>query len=561
MSCPSSRSNRRKKPTPTKAMKQKQYDYVWQEVNGNPNLYCWVPKSQKDLVKSGRLDPANVNIQDIPAIKVPKDFGKRIEQLVGKLEDERKKRSRQILRGDHTDQDVVSHDVRDKYKIVKQFLQNTGRVIYGGAAINYYLPKEAKIYSAKTNPDFDFFSPDPWNDAIDLADRFYQAGYRYVEARGGIHKGTYKVFVNLWPVADITHMPLEEYNRLPTTKIQGMRVVGVTKLMEAFYKEFSEPFGNASRWPKVAEREKLLTKWKNPLDKKYKCSADLFAGGITQINSTVAALLEASYMFVKRKNMLISGTAACNMFLEAGGASQRVLLTHYALLSERADDDIRELFTELIRIYDQLEIITSDYPARDVNRASHTIVAIIDGWQHPICEFVQLSACTPYVRLFGRKVVSIDYLKYELYHDSVFRLEEQDRRDSLCKLQYLTKIQHRYYKKRGISELDSSPFQRFIYRCLGPFGHNVKIEILNRWLERERDKHKIIREWTPTHRIRKYPREEIPAECADKLRENCQHPCSWNRYIGRCTGLAKGTYRPADLDDMELSYQYMDDDE
>src|SRR5690606_20137115 len=110
----------------------------------------------------------------------------------------------------------------------------------------------------------DFFSPDPWNDATDLADRFHELGYKFVEARAGVHKGTYKVFVNMWPVADITYMPKSEFDKISVKKIRGLNIVSPFKLLESMYKEFSEPYANPTRWPKVAIREKLLQKWIKP---------------------------------------------------------------------------------------------------------------------------------------------------------------------------------------------------------------------------------------------------------------------------------------------------------
>ncbi len=47
---------------------------------------------------------------------------------------------------------------------------------------------------------------DAMNDAVELADIYYKNGFTNVEAKAGVHYGTYKVFVNYIPVADITHL-------------------------------------------------------------------------------------------------------------------------------------------------------------------------------------------------------------------------------------------------------------------------------------------------------------------------------------------------------------------
>ena len=50
-------------------------------------------------------------------------------------------------------------------------------------------------------PDYDVFSPDAWNHARELCDRFYKLGFYFVEAKASIindekHQ-TYKVSVDL----------------------------------------------------------------------------------------------------------------------------------------------------------------------------------------------------------------------------------------------------------------------------------------------------------------------------------------------------------------------------
>ena len=43
-------------------------------------------------------------------------------------------------------------------------------------------------------------------DAKDLADIYVKQGFTEVEAKSGMHHGTYKVYVNYLPVADITQV-------------------------------------------------------------------------------------------------------------------------------------------------------------------------------------------------------------------------------------------------------------------------------------------------------------------------------------------------------------------
>ena len=90
-----------------------------------------------------------------------------------------------------------SETIKNMITIVEAFLKEKKSICYGGTAINNILPKDAQFYNREIEiPDYDFFSPNALSDAKELADRFFAAGYKDVEAKTGVHVGTYKVFVN-----------------------------------------------------------------------------------------------------------------------------------------------------------------------------------------------------------------------------------------------------------------------------------------------------------------------------------------------------------------------------
>jgi len=153
--------------------------------------------------------------------------------------------------------------VKEIIAVVEKFLIKKGRVCYGGTAINNILPEEYQFYDKSIElPDYDFFSPEPLQDAKDLADIFYKEGFNEVEAKAGMHAGTFKVFVNFIPVADISFLPKELYKRVWKTSINkaGIRYSAPDYLRMLMYLELSRPQGDASRWEKVLKRLTLLNK-------------------------------------------------------------------------------------------------------------------------------------------------------------------------------------------------------------------------------------------------------------------------------------------------------------
>ena len=132
--------------------------------------------------------------------------------------------------------------------------------------MNNVLPKDAQFYDKNIElPDYDFFSPRAYEDAIALADLYAKHGYTQVEAKSGVHHGTYKVFVNWLPVADVTQLAPQLFRALgddPRMKtVNGIRYAPPDYLRMAMYLELSRPKGDISRWEKVLRRLALLNRY------------------------------------------------------------------------------------------------------------------------------------------------------------------------------------------------------------------------------------------------------------------------------------------------------------
>jgi hypothetical protein len=175
-----------------------------------------------------------------------------------------------------------SPEVQRIIKILEDFLVRKKLMCYGGTAINNILPKQAQFYDRSIEvPDYDFFSPNALKDAKELADKYYLAGYDEVEAKAGMHPGTYKVYVNFLPVADITflHPILFENLMEDAITIAGIKYAPPNYLRMAMYLELSRPNGDVSRWEKVLKRINLLNRF-YPLESGKRCSTIDFQRGL-----------------------------------------------------------------------------------------------------------------------------------------------------------------------------------------------------------------------------------------------------------------------------------------
>jgi hypothetical protein len=156
-----------------------------------------------------------------------------------------------------------SQEVKDIINIVETFLREKKLICYGGTAINNILPTQDQFYNKDIEiPDYDFFSHTALDDAKRLADIYASKGYTDVEAKSGVHHGTYKVFVNFIPVADITYIPKELFKAVQRNaiKVDGILYAPPDYLRMAMFLELSRPKGDVSRWEKVLKRLTLLNK-------------------------------------------------------------------------------------------------------------------------------------------------------------------------------------------------------------------------------------------------------------------------------------------------------------
>jgi hypothetical protein len=202
---------------------------------------------------------------------------------------------------------VVNNEiVRKIIKILEEFLMDKKLICYGGTAINNILPSEAQFYNRDVEiPDYDFYSPNALKDAIELANIYHKEGYSEIEAKAGVHYGTFKVFVNFIPIADITYLPeiLFKNIRAESISIAGILYAPPNFLRMNMYLELSRPAGDVSRWEKVLKRLTVLNKYYSPM-KHYQCSTVDFQRKMESTNLISDITIEEKIYFIVRDSLI-----------------------------------------------------------------------------------------------------------------------------------------------------------------------------------------------------------------------------------------------------------------
>ena len=156
-----------------------------------------------------------------------------------------------------------NENIKKILNILEDFLQSNKTLCYGGTAINNILPENDRFYNRNVElPDYDFFSPYAMEYSKKLANIYYKNGFIEVEAKSGVHTGTYKVYVNFLPIADITYLEPKLFFSLlkNSIKINAINYCPPNFLRMALYQELSRPNGDISRWEKLLKRLILLNK-------------------------------------------------------------------------------------------------------------------------------------------------------------------------------------------------------------------------------------------------------------------------------------------------------------
>jgi hypothetical protein len=361
---------------------------------------------------------------------------------------------------------VNTPEIKKMIEILESFLKRKKLICYGGTAINNILPKEDQFYDRKLQiPDYDFFSKNPVKDAKELADIYAKKGFTNVEAKAGVHFGTYKVFVNFIPIADITLLDTKLFDNLlkDSIRVNGIYYTPPNYLRMSMYLELSRPNGDVSRWEKVLKRLILLNK-NYPLKPKN-CSIELFQRPVSSIKlKTAEKLYDITLNALSDRSVVFFGGYASFLFSKYMPTKVRKLMSKQPDFDVLSDEP--EITSTIVKErledegYKNIKIVKHDSigevipPHYEVRVGNETLVFIYE----PI-------ACHSYneIEVKGKtiKVASIDTI-LSLYLAFLYAGRKYyDNTRILCMATFLFDVQrHNRLSQKGL-------LKRFPTNCYG----------------------------------------------------------------------------------------------
>ena len=112
------------------------------------------------------------------------------------------------------------------FKIVEDYIKDNDRILTGGMAQDFtYRTIGKRLYGDNEVPDYDFLTDNFPEDAHNIAKELCEKGFEKVSIIQAQHMTTLKIFVDNESAADISYVPTELYNNLPTVSYKGIRCV------------------------------------------------------------------------------------------------------------------------------------------------------------------------------------------------------------------------------------------------------------------------------------------------------------------------------------------------
>ena len=148
----------------------------------------------------------------------------------------------------------------DKYKYIFDeainILKNMKVLLYGGTAINEFLPLNLKIYDEHTLPDIDIFSINAEKQAKIIEKKLKKKFFKAVSISEAIHPGTYKIYAEGLQIIDITNISKDAFKILSQNSTLGplnIKIVNHEFLRLSLHMMLSQS-EDAHRWSKVFNR-------------------------------------------------------------------------------------------------------------------------------------------------------------------------------------------------------------------------------------------------------------------------------------------------------------------
>jgi hypothetical protein len=308
---------------------------------------------------------------------------------------------KQIIDTQQLKEENKNYNIHHKmYDFVLKLVESKNYILYGGFALNLLLPKKHRIYKNKILPDIDCFSQNAKEDAIYIANSLKDKGYQFIEVKSAIHEGTYKVYAEFLPIADITQISnsMFEYLTNHSIIINNLHICPSEFLMWSLYKELARPEGSGHRWEKIYSRYLIF-------QKHYKFKDRIRLKCISEISPSV----DKFALFIKKNKWPIIGQKAISLYLNIECKPNENMYAFDIIV-----DNIDTAFETIKNLYGDTNITLKTHTTESLKELT-TRIGFVKHNNTRLCKMYETDSCYSFQKKNNFTVGSVDTILHFLY--------------------------------------------------------------------------------------------------------------------------------------------------
>ena len=398
-------------------------------------------------------------------------------------------------------------------KVILDFMNNKKRILYGGYAQHLFALKHGDVVYNEylDRPDMEYYSPEPLKDMIELCNLLKEKGFKYIHGKEGVHKGTYKVFVNFDDYCDIGYMNKFLYDNCPTLQLECCRVAHPHFMLIDVYRVYTDPMTSYFRLKKSFDRNNLFIQY-YPFN--HKTEYDVSIYNLSKEVEKIKDYVRKEIIHTADKNkLIIIGTYAYNHLVKKQNEGYELPFQFYQLISLDLLNDAKRIHKLLKDKFGNVEV-TEYYPFYEYYDAhfefsvnGNIVLKLYGNNKRCIVNYYSKNKNARY----ASSQVTILYLLIDMLYNAINK-KMKEAQNSEYLVRKLFDIRDKYLEERNITVLDDSPFKEFIINCDG-----TPYDVLRE--DRLKQTEKKIKKftYTPTGREQKVPEYKFPNCSGNKV--------------------------------------------
>jgi hypothetical protein len=330
-----------------------------------------------------------------------------------------------------------------------KYISDNNIILYGGCAMNMYLPPKKQFYSANDIPDYDGFLPEKNKKnpkktgvefhSIDFVEKLIKKKYTYLMVYKALHEGTMTIKWDNNAIADFTEIHRQSYTEL-LKKSKKMtiflanqsivvRVLPLYLVKSNAYLELCMPMSSMFRWAKVYDR--LIRVEKHVPNDKKTTKIKLF----NKKNENVKLMNTLDKVFDMVKHLPLVGMSAICYYLGLGINTHKTInnFRYISCISTNPN----ELADNIVSVLRKLGYKPTKYSSEfNTFTTLKTCIDLpIDGVVHRIISIHHTqSRCLGFVNVTFHKrkyqVAPVFYVIHMLYY-YMYKYDKSDSRDKV----------------------------------------------------------------------------------------------------------------------------------